>query len=201
MVYGACFGVELTLHNVAALYYHDRFSLDLRTAGLIAGLYGALNLFARSLGGLLSDRVASRWNLRARVALLAVFLLAEGLALMLFSRVDALPAAIACLLGVGLFVQMANGATFGIVPFISERALGSVAGIVGAGGNAGAVAAGLLFRSEGIASGQAFFILGACVATCSLATLLVRFPTDVEERERIAISEALVSRPRAGAEG
>ena len=41
---------------------------------------------------------------------------------------------------------MSEGATFSVVPFINRKALGSVAGIVGAGGNAGAVAAGFLFK-------------------------------------------------------
>ena len=49
--YAACFGVELTLNNIAALYFFDRFSLDLATAGMVAGLFGLMNLFARTLGG------------------------------------------------------------------------------------------------------------------------------------------------------
>ena len=32
-----------------------------------------------------------------------------------------------------LFVQMSEGATYSVVPFINKKALGSVAGIVGAG--------------------------------------------------------------------
>ncbi len=40
VVYAACFGVELTIHNIAAIYYFDNFDLTLATAGLIAGLFG-----------------------------------------------------------------------------------------------------------------------------------------------------------------
>ena len=43
----------------------------------------------------------------------------------------------------GLFVKMSNGATYSVVPFVNKRALGAVAGIVGAGGNVGAVLAGV----------------------------------------------------------
>ena len=53
LVYGACFGIELTMNNIAALYYHDRFGLGIASAGLVAGLFGLMNLFARTLGGCL----------------------------------------------------------------------------------------------------------------------------------------------------
>jgi NNP family nitrate/nitrite transporter-like MFS transporter len=50
-IYAVCFGIELTINNVAALYFHDTFALGLRTAGMVAGLFGLMSLFARSLGG------------------------------------------------------------------------------------------------------------------------------------------------------
>jgi MFS transporter, NNP family, nitrate/nitrite transporter len=39
----------------------------------------------------------------------------------------------------GLFIKMSNGATYVVVPFVNRKALGAVAGIVGAGGNVGCV--------------------------------------------------------------
>ena len=44
----ACFGIELTINNIAALYYMDYFDLGLKTAGLVAGLFGLMNIFART---------------------------------------------------------------------------------------------------------------------------------------------------------
>ena len=69
---------------------------------------------------------------------------------------------------------MSEGATFSVVPFINRKALGSVAGIVGAGGNAGAVAAGFLFRMEGLPWPQALLILGAvaCIVADAVGALL-----------------------------
>jgi NNP family nitrate/nitrite transporter-like MFS transporter len=54
--------------------------------------------------------------------------------------------------------------------------LGSVAGIVGAGGNLAAVGAGFLFKSEGIAWPTAFLLLGSAVTACSFLTFAVTFP-------------------------
>src|SRR6188768_3846746 len=64
LAYGACFGVELTVHNVAALYFHDRFGLGLKAAGLVAGSFGLLAIFARALGGITGDRVGLRFGLK-----------------------------------------------------------------------------------------------------------------------------------------
>ena len=174
-IYGACFGVELTINNIAALYFHDYFDLNLTTAGLVAGLFGLMNVFARTLGGMMGDKWGLRWGLKGRVWFLGGILCLEGLALMLFSQQTALPLAIATLIGFSLCVQMSEGATYSVVPFVNKRALGAVAGIVGAGGNAGAVAAGFLFRSEALSWPQALLMLGAAVTLCSFLAFAVRF--------------------------
>jgi len=160
--YGACFGVELAMANVGALYFHDRFGLGVGAAGAVAAAYGGMNLFTRALGGLASDRAGARRGLAGRTALLGFLLIAEGVALVAFSRADALATALPALLAVAVCVQLASGATFGIVPFVNPRALGAVAGLVGAGGNVGAVAAGFALRATGLNPGG-FFALGAAV--------------------------------------
>jgi NNP family nitrate/nitrite transporter-like MFS transporter len=76
-------------------------------------------------------------------------------------------------------MKMAEGATYAVVPFVNRSALGSVAGIVGAGGNAGAVAAGFLFRG-GIAWSTALLALGMIVAALSFVVLAVQFAPEVE---------------------
>jgi MFS transporter, NNP family, nitrate/nitrite transporter len=190
-IYAACFGVELTILNVASLYFADYFNyfktMDtakaVQLAGLIASLYGLTNLFARSLGGFLSDNVGLKWGLQGRVRLLFAVLLAEGLALMLFSQMGSLTLAIPTLLAFAMCVQMSNGATYSVVPFINKKALGSVAGIVGAGGNAGAVAAGFLFKGS-IPWPTAFLILGGLVTLVSFLAFTVRFSPSVEAEVR-----------------
>jgi NNP family nitrate/nitrite transporter-like MFS transporter len=125
------------------------------------------------------------------VAFLGSVLFLEGIALMLFSRMDLLPRAIVAMIVFSLFVQMAEGATFGVVPFVNRKALGAVAGLVGAGGNAGAVLAGFLFRSEALSAQQALMILGAAVTVSSSCALVVRFSPAAEAEQRQAIRESM----------
>lgn len=194
VVYAACFGVELTLHNIAAIYYFDNFELTLKTAGMIAGLFGLMNLFARTLGGAVSDYMARNVGFQGRIMFLFVVVLCEGLALMLFSQQTVLVLAVGSMLFFSLFVQMTEGATYGIVPFVNKKALGAVAGIVGAGGNVGAVAAGFLFKAEGISYSQGLFYIGCTVTCVSVLVLLVRFsPEDIKEQD-MALANALAQR-------
>ncbi len=190
VIYGACFGIELTMNNIAALYYFDYFGLNLQSAGLVAALFGGMNIFSRTLGGVTGDRCGRRWGLKGRVRFMGIILFLEGLALMLFSQMTILPLAIGTMMLTGLCVQMSNGATFSVVPFINKRALGSVAGIVGSGGNAGAVAAGFLFRSPDLPWPTALFILGVVVVSVSSLALLVRF----SEAEETAVKMEIATR-------
>lgn len=196
-LYAACFGIELTLNGTLALYFVDNFSVDIATAGLIASLFGLMNLFARSLGGIFSDRFAKSSGLRGRVRFLFVITLLEGVMLLLFSRAEVLILAIPLLILFSTAVQMSEGATYGIVPFINKRALGSVSGIVGAGGNFGAVMTGLLFRQPDLAWSDAYLVMGFLVIGCSFIALAVRFsPTEEaaverEIEERMAVASAV----------
>jgi MFS transporter, NNP family, nitrate/nitrite transporter len=192
VVYGACFGIELTINNIAVLYFVDYFDafkqMDaitaLKTAGLIASLFGLMNIFARTLGGVFGDRFGKRWGLSGRVKWLFIVLFCEGLALMLFSNMSTLLLAIPTLVLFSLFVQMSEGATFAVVPFVNRRALGSVSGIVGAGGNVGAVLGGFLFKSADLDWSTALFMLGAAVTVCSFASFAVTFSPEAEVEVR-----------------
>jgi MFS transporter, NNP family, nitrate/nitrite transporter len=190
LIYGACFGIELTVNNVAALYFFDYFDgITLVTAGLIAASFGLMNIFARTLGGIFGDNFASLWGLRGRSFWLFIVLLGEGLALMLFSQMNVLFLAIPTLILFSLFTQMAEGATYSVVPFVNKKALGAVAGVVGAGGNAGAVAAGFLFKGA-LEWDQVFLIIGMVVAAASFLSFFIRFSPEKEAEERAAYEAA-----------
>lgn len=179
VTYGACFGIEIFIHNIAAVYYVDHFGLSLGAAGLAAGSFGLLALFARALGGWLSDRSAREGNLNSRVTVLFVLMIGEGLGLLWFAQADGVVFAVIAMLCFGLFTHMACGATYALVPFVAPKALGGVAGIVGAGGNVGAVAAGFLMKGTGDI-GQTLTILSALVLVASLCAIAARFTMTAE---------------------
>lgn len=175
LLYGACFGVEITVDNIAALYFKDSFHVTLKLAGLLASLIGMMNLFARPLGGIAGDWTGNKWGMAGRTRLLGVTILVEGLLMVLFSRLTVLgPATIAFVL-FGLSVCMACGVVFAVVPLVHPKAVGSVSGIVGAGGNLGAVLAAMLFKSESLSGANAFLILGSLVAAASFCVFALRF--------------------------
>ena len=180
ITYGACFGIELFIHNVAATYYVDHFGLSLKAAGMAAGSFGLLALFARALGGWLSDKAAARGDLNSRVNLLFILMLGEGLGLLWFSQTTNVTLAIVAMLAFGLCTHMACGSTYALVPFVSRKALGGVAGIVGAGGNVGAVLAGFLMKGTGDVR-QTLLILGGAVLVSAICAIGVRFSITAPE--------------------
>jgi NNP family nitrate/nitrite transporter-like MFS transporter len=182
VAYGGCFGTELAMNNVLAPYFFDYFGLSLQGAGLAASLFGAMNLFARPLGGLVSDSLSRRYGHRGRHWARFGSQLCVGLMLITFSRIGgtAVGPGLATMVVFSLCVQMAEGAQFAIVPFVGEhlRALGPVAGIVGAGGNFGAVMWSLIYaRYAGDADARApFLVHGYCVLATALVIPLIHFP-------------------------
>jgi NNP family nitrate/nitrite transporter-like MFS transporter len=109
--------------------------------------------------------------MRGRLIAQTVFLLAEGILVLVFARTTSLPVAIVIMVFFSGCVQAAEGSTYGIVPYVDPAATGSISGIVGAGGNSGAVGFGLGFRQLSYA--KAFDIMGFCIIGSSCLTGLV----------------------------
>jgi NNP family nitrate/nitrite transporter-like MFS transporter len=175
MAYAVCFGMEITFDNIAALHFVDSFHLSQSSAGLWAGVFGFMNLFARALGGYAADKAGLRYGMNGKRALLAAALLLEGIGLVFFAQAGGLMAAIVSMLCFALFLKMANGATYSIVPFINEKNAGLVGGIVGAGGNLGGMFFGFLFKSEAISYVDAFRYIGFIVMAVSLVVFVTRY--------------------------
>ena len=136
------------MNNQLATHFRTYFQMAAADASALAGSFGLMNLFARSLGGITSDLLFKRFGFRGRIWAQFLSLFFEAVFLFCFGLVDnSQPwyVALAVLLCFSLFVQMAEGTSYGIVPFMNRQQLAIVSALVGAGGNLGAVIAGFGF--------------------------------------------------------
>ena len=156
VTYFANFGAELAVVSMLPMFFEETWGLTAAAAGLIAASFAFVNLFARPMGGLVSDRFGNR-----RFVMLAyMFGIAIGFVLMgLLNSNWPLIVAIAFTIMCSFFVQGAEGATFGIIPSIKRRLTGQIAGMAGAYGNVGAVF--YLFVFMFVTPSQFFFIIAA----------------------------------------
>jgi NNP family nitrate/nitrite transporter-like MFS transporter len=170
--YGCCFGVELTMNNAAASYFVDEFGLPTASASAVASIFGFMNIFARGLGGFVSDKAMAKYGMRGRILTQMMFLLLEGVCIFIFALMDSLWSAILMLTIFSIFVQAGEGSTYGIVPYVDPSAPGAVSGIVGAGGPSGAVAFGFgfLFLKD---IQHAYFLMASGVIVAGLLSLFI----------------------------
>ncbi len=134
--YFANFGAELAVVSMLPMFFEMTWGLTATSAGLIAASFAFVNLVARPMGGLVSDRLGNR-----RFVMLAyMFGIAIGFFFMgLMNEKWPLIIAVAITVACSMFVQGAEGATFGIIPSIKRRVTGQISGMAGAYGNVGAV--------------------------------------------------------------
>lgn len=184
IAYGACFGVEITVDNFAAIYFKDKYGASLVMAGIVASIFGWINLFARPLGGIVADKIGKKYGFDGKTMLLSILLLLEGAGIVWFAQAGQLSMAIVMMFFFGLSLKMANGATYSLVPFVNTEAVGSVAGIVGAGGNIGAMLIGFLFKYKAVKVSDdmidysnAFTTLGYIVLVIGVVVLVFRTVT------------------------
>ncbi len=196
--YGASFGVELFVHSIAVTYFFTKYQMTQENAGYAVGAFGLLALFARALGGLLSDRIAFTKGLDGRTLLLFGLMMSEGIFLIAFSQSTGVVSAIVFLLTFGLFTHMACGSLYALVPFIDRKVLGGVAGIIGAGGNIGGVAATFLLRGTGDAQ-LCFLVLGIAAVVCACGAAVIRFSSLHKETEQALYDEAVAQRRASAA--
>lgn len=128
-------GVDFTMCNGTAIYFHSRFGVSIAASGAIAFLYGISAVFARGLGGWLSDAVSTKYSLQGRLWVQLLCMVVQGLLNIWFARSARLGISMASMVVFSILVQMSMGACYGIVPYVDGPNTGSVAGIVGAGGN------------------------------------------------------------------
>lgn len=169
--YACTFGVELTMDHGAALYFHDEFGLTTERSAAIASLFGWMNIFSRGMGGYISDVTNRSMGMRGRLITQFVTVICEGICILIFATTKSLGGSILVMVVFSIFCQGGCGTTYGIVPYVNPAFTGSVSGIVGAGGNAGAIAFGSVFAFKGYRS--AFTVMGWTVFACSFTTFFI----------------------------
>ena len=163
--YFANFGAELAIVSMLPMFFYQVFStllnseggkiVTLEMAGLIAGSFAVINLIARPLGGLISDKMGNRKKTMLMYMagiVLGFFLMAiiaqygpvdsltgETTLVPLYNTTTWLVISIVITMFASFFVQGAEGATFAMIPTIKKEMTGRIAGMAGAYGNVGAV--------------------------------------------------------------
>jgi NNP family nitrate/nitrite transporter-like MFS transporter len=156
ITYFANFGAELAVVSMLPMFFEQTWGLGAAAAGAIAASFAFVNLFARPMGGLVSDRFGNR-----RFVMMA-YMFGIGMGFALMGLLDSgwpLVVAVVFTIACSFFVQGAEGATFGIIPSIKRRVTGQISGMAGAYGNVGAVF--YLFVFTLVTPQQFFFIISA----------------------------------------
>lgn len=193
--YFANFGAELAVVSMLPMFFEATFKpltngagqpiVTATVAGLLAGSFAFVNLFARPLGGYISDRMANR----KRTMLVYMIGIAIGFLFMAFigkpggvsegvtqlvPMVNSLwwvVIAVVVTILASVFVQGAEGATFAVIPMINKRMTGQIAGMAGAYGNVGAVVYTVVYSL--VDARAFFFILSAGAALSFVVTLFM----------------------------
>ncbi len=193
--YFANFGAELAVVSMLPAFFQNTFEgltnssgghiVTATVAGLVAASFAFVNLVARPLGGLLSDRFESRkktmliYILGISIGFLGMAMIgkwgtdSEGARAIvpMFNSVWWLVIAVIITVFASVFVQGAEGSTFAVIPTVNKKMTGQIAGMAGAYGNVGAVIYLVVFSL--VSSRSFFFILSAGAAISFVITWLL----------------------------
>lgn len=150
------FGAELAVVSMLPAFFERTFTLTPTKAGLIASSFAFVNLIARPLGGILSDKMNSR------KLIMSIYMLGISVGFTSMGFITGswpLTLAVALTIACSMFVQGAEGATFAVIPTIKRRITGQISGMAGAYGNVGAVF--YLTILTMVDANDFFFIIGA----------------------------------------
>ncbi len=153
LVYALTFGSQLAVISFFPQFLQNTFGLSTVQAGMWGASFAFMNVFARPLGGWLSDI----WGRRRSLVFLIFGIV---ICYKLMGDIDSnwsLGAAIVVSIVCSIFIQAGSGACFAIAPVINKNAAGQIAGIVGAYGNIGAV--GFLVAFSFIDESSFFYML------------------------------------------
>ncbi len=207
--YFANFGAELAVVSMLPMFFEltfknltdsgGNFVMTATLAGLVASSFAFVNLFARPLGGLISDKMKNRKKtmLIYMIGITIGFFLmanigkygpldADGVQTIvpMFEGMWWLVVAIIITVAASVFVQGAEGATFAVIPMINKKMTGQIAGMAGAYGNVGAVCYLVLYS---LVDAKSFFyiIAGGAALSFIYCFFALREPKDAFADEEV----------------
>ena len=192
--YFANFGAELAVVSMLPMFFQTTFAsladetgksvMTPEFAGIIAASFAFVNLFARPLGGLISDKMSNRKRTML-IYMVGISLGFFGMGMIgqygaevngemtIIPRFEGmwwLGVAVVLTVACSIFVQGAEGATFAIIPMINKKMTGQIAGMSGAYGNVGAVIYLVVFS---LVDAKMFFYILASGALISFIYCLI----------------------------
>eukprot|EP01084_Bolivina_argentea_P089677 161769_1 len=184
LMYAASFGIELTVLRFGVGYFMNEFGVKQEISGLIILCCSFCNLFGRIFGHFISDliyRISMLLNRKAIPLFIAELLV--GIFVVLFSFggkefINNLGYSITMMIVFSLFIHIAEGCIFHIIPYIQPKSIQYVTVIVAVGGNIGAMIA--VFAN--LSNSYGWLILGIFIFVVSFCSLGIRF-SDKEEYE------------------
>eukprot|EP00973_Karenia_brevis_P046798 6493288-Karenia_brevis.AAC.1 len=120
------------MNNQLATHFRTYFQMKASDAASLAACFGGMNLFARSLGGIFSDFLFKQVGFRGRIWAQFLALFFEAIFLFAFGCVNndqEWYTALGVLICFSLFVQMSEGTSYGIVPFMNKQQLAVVSAL------------------------------------------------------------------------
>ena len=193
--YFANFGAELAVVSMLPMFFEltfknltgseGNFIMTATFAGIIASSFAFVNLFARPLGGLISDKMKNRKKTML-IYMFGIFIGFLGMAnignwgpigadgetsiIPTFDGMWWLVISVVITIICSVFVQGAEGATFAVIPMIKKKMTGQIAGMAGAYGNVGAVVYLVIYS---MVDAKTFFYIIASGAALSLIYCII----------------------------
>ena len=76
------------MNSQISLYLSQAFAMSQSEGSTVGATFGLTNLFARSLGGWMSDVMYKKWGVRGRIWALFLQIVAEGILMLIFTARD-----------------------------------------------------------------------------------------------------------------